>query len=767
MRETMKLRSMTVLVAALCLSVLAKPVLSRSAGAVSDSESNRLFGHRRENAAFKADHDKVTDRAHRILQTTYPTIDVKNFRRDQTLVFKNPLQSSEWYNKSIQLELKSDSDGAATSPAKTLKTPKSVFLGNDKTLLVVQMDPKTQLDNEYLYITIGNGTSTTTYRSEEKIYQYYDSGASGMMGVSLGLAIVYMIFAFCCWCGGLRQFYHLIKIPQMLFMLNLLASKPQSASFFSLLENFRHNLFDVIPNPVVIDEQMGNECQLPIQFFAEMLSCHVYNSLKNYVLGFIIFSVLYGFIATNKFHDRDFFIRLRRTMDYHIFMLTILPDVGIAIYLNAVAGLNNSVLSFGFLLCVLLAIWYFHIFNTVLGYYFGDQKQELVNFLKFFMFSRSQLNKDDNKLGLKFLAVVLEHLKILVVVTMIALFFNAPRTQMVIVFLAYLLNAAFLLVFRPYSNLLQNLFFAGSDLAFFLIVVLVLARHDNFEKTSTESREDKYGGAQSAMVFIVFFLNLFVYVVPALKGHDRQAVLHHSSLEANEEINAPLQGKSAKTVELSEGQKLSDVPKVNESQKLSESQKASHVESKETLTKEILCKQKTPVVEREAHTADARSSRQFTQGSEIPLNKEEQMPMKPKETENPAMQPQRKKIEVKGIPPSVQKDLKPSEENPLRGDVDKSHETAGQGRDLPPTAHNSTHQPRMNNLISSTPVEPSNAISMSQAQSVARLDVTPPHELQTSQMGRSGELPPVKTGKVSVKRTFKASDPKNQDFEGM
>jgi hypothetical protein len=316
---------------------------------------------------------------------------------------------------------------------------------------------------------------------------------------------------------------------------------------------------------------------------------------------------------------------------------------------------------------------------------------------------------------------------------------------MVIVFLAYLLNAAFLLVFRPYSNLLQNLFFAGSDLAFFLIVVLTYARHDSFDKIGVESREQRYGDAQAAMVFIIFFLNLFVYIVPALKGTDKQAVLHHPSQEVNEDTHGPLYDKNAKNIEV-------------------ESQKMHHVDSKETLTKEMLSKQKTPVVEREVHTADARSGRLFTQPSEIPLNREEQVPMKPKETENPAMQPQRKKIEVKGMPPSTQKELKPSEEHSLRGEVDKSHESMG--RDMPPTAHYSTHQPRVNNLIS-VPVEPSNAQPTNQAQSSPRIDVSPPNEQQSSQVGRSSDLPPVKTGKIPVRRTVKPSDAKNQDFEGM
>lgn len=690
----------------------------------------------------------VTTRAARILATNYPTIDIKNFRRDQTLIFRNVFKFNDQTDLSKQFSLKSDRDGTADSPKYTLAKPKSVFWGNSKEFIVLQMDPATELDQEYLYLSVGE-TNATTYRSEDKIYQYYDSNASSTLGISLGLAIVYMIFAFCCWCGGMRQFYLLIRIPQMLFMLTLLATKPQAASYFSFLENFRWNLFNVIPNPVVIDEQNGNECQPAVQFFAEMLSCHVYNSLKNYVLGFLIFAVLYGFIVTNKFHDREFFARLNKVMTFHMFMLAIFPDVAIAVYLNAVAGLYNSVMSVGFFLCLLLIVWYVHIFNTAIGYYFKSDRQQLVDFLQFFVFSRSNLTVADPKLGLKFLAVMLDFVKIFIKVTMIVLFFNAPKTQLVIVFLVYILNAIFLVVYRPYSNVFQNVFYAASDVAFFIIVVLAYAAHDAFDDASMSAKEHGYGGAQAAMVFIVFFVNLFNFVIPALKGHDNQAVVH----KASEEIA------------------LSDASK-DKAKAEADADRPHHVDAKDAAPKDYLGKPKS--MERDIHTAEARSNSRFTEGSELPLNKEEQMPMKPKESENPALAAGKRKVEIKGMAPGGlsrdHKESRPSEENLLRGDVNRSHEQlppTSQNREQPPTAHSSQVQPRKNNLITSQVVEPGQPALNSQVQSMARLDGTPPNEAVTSQVGRSSELPPVKTGKVPIRKTFKPSNVQNQDFEGM
>lgn len=69
------------------------------------------------------------------------------------------------------------------------------------------------------------------------------------------------------------------------------------------------------------------------------------------------------------------------------------------------------------------------------------------------------------------LAVTFDNLKVIIVVVMIALFNNSRTTQFVIVFLAYLFNALFLIGVRPYQSIWQNIFLAISDISFFIIIL--------------------------------------------------------------------------------------------------------------------------------------------------------------------------------------------------------------------------------------------------------------------------------------------------------
>ena len=746
---------MTVILLTLCSTLLAERADGLSALPAGSSKTSRLLVRTLASpSSSTSEHKDILERARRTLATTYPTLDIQVFRRDQTVVLKNTFMLSNSSNLTAAFHtLRSDSDEMADSPSKVLPKPKAVFWGNSHEDIVLQLDDSTQIENEFLFLTVGSGDAQRVYRSEEKVYQYYEPNVSTMMGASIGLAAVFMLFACCCWCCGMRQFYLLIRIPQMLFMLNLLASKPQAAPFFSLMENLRYNLFSVIPNPVAIDEVMGNHCQLPVQFYAEMLSCNAYNSLKNYVLGFLIFTLLYAFIALNKFHDRPFFARIRRTMDFHMFMLAIFPDVAIAIYLNAVAGLTNSVLSLGFLFSLLLVVWYVNIFRTIIGYYFQPSKKELVEFLKFHVFSRSRLTENEPKLGIQLVAVLLDYLKVFIIVTMIALFHNAPRSQMVIVFLAYLFNAVFLVAARPYGSIFQNLFHITAELSFFLITVLVYARHATFDKSSTKAKETGYGDAQAAFAVIVFLVTHFNFIIPMLKGQDSQAIIHKTEESANEGQYQELQGKTLNSVII---------------KKEPEAEKPHHVDQKDQIVAPVVLP-KPKIPERDVHTAEGRSSSKITEGSELPVNKEEQLPMRPKDSENPAMPVQKRKVEIKGMHNVPVSEPKPSEENLLRNDF-HPHDNiplTSDNRDVP-VKENPTFQTKRNNLLGNDRPEQTQKPAAQQNQATAgRIDpVHPEHAIPNNSQPRPSDLPPVRAGKVPVRKTFKA-DVKNQDFEGM
>ena len=179
----------------------------------------------------------------RMLASLYKTIDVKNYRTDQTLVFKNVFGFDESTDLSKSITFLTDPSDSASSPTEITEDIVRTDLGNNEDYIVVQMDEATQIDNQYLYLKVAGLTNeVTTLRSEDKIYQYYDSSASSTLAVSLVFAVVFMIFACCCWISGVRQFYLLIRIPQMIFMLNLMGSKPHASNFFSFVDNFKYNL---------------------------------------------------------------------------------------------------------------------------------------------------------------------------------------------------------------------------------------------------------------------------------------------------------------------------------------------------------------------------------------------------------------------------------------------------------------------------------------------------------------------------------------------
>lgn len=85
---------------------------------------------------------------------------------------------------------------------------------------------------------------------------------------------------------------------------------------------------------------------------------------------------------------------------------------------------------------------------------------------------------------------------------------------------AYILNAVFLIAVRPYTSIWQNIFFAISDTAFFVIVLVLLIYRGNFDTVTEQAREGSYGGIIVAMVWIIFFANLIIYLFPVLKGQD-------------------------------------------------------------------------------------------------------------------------------------------------------------------------------------------------------------------------------------------------------
>ena len=316
----------------------------------------------------------------------------------------------------------------------------------------------------------------------------------------------------------------------------------------------------------------------------------------------------------------------------------------------------------------------------------------------------------------------------------------------------YLLNAIFLLVFRPYTNIMQNVFCAASDLAFFIIVVLAFASESSFYKTSVDAKEKAYGGAQMAMVFIIFFVTLVNFILPILKAHDSHHISHQSSDAVKEHSdNEELQRRTSSIKQTKEPEEYKSPIK---EQKLIE-----HATIKEELGQQNQ-------QQKYDSKQDLKNNR-LTEGSEFPLNREEQLPMRPKETENPALKVGKRKLDIAGH--STHKENTHAEGNNYLGDVERSNENHSHlnpAKDQPPTAQNSFHQPKRNNLVG-TNIEPVHSPDVNLSQPVDRLNPASSPENKSPQLGKTSELPPVK-GKLVIKKPTKVNvNVSNQDFDGM
>lgn len=134
--------------------------------------------------------------------------------------------------------------------------------------------------------------------------------------------------------------------------------------------------------------------------------------------------------------------------------------------------------------------------------------------------------------------------------------------------------------------------------------------------------------------------------------------------------------------------------------------------------------------------------------------------MKPRESEHLGAPVHSRKIQVKGHRPQAPELGRQSEENLLRHGH-KSDEEDNRAEEL--ASREQRLKPKMNNLIGLHQNKPEG----SNMESLGNLnDDEHNRDIPTPAL-RSGELPPVKTGKVPIRRAFKPADVQQQDFDGM
>lgn len=441
----------------------------------------------------------------RIMQVLSKRLDTSQIvefnRRDQTLLVRT---SGIIDHSSVKVYKVNKLTDGTFAEAEEVKI-KEIKQGNGEGYLVIKLDSSSSF---FSLLKIRYGTAFV--QSTQKIY--YLKSSESYLSLSMALAIIYMILAFCMMCCNGKTFYHLVKVPQMLFLVSLIKTNPKDSSVQDILTGFQMNLFNIIPNPVRIAEYHTVHCQPFLNFFVSRLSCHTYNSLANYVLAFIIFFLMYVFLNLTKCQHIHFWDRIKDTVAPGIFLWTILPDLLVAIFLNSTAHVHNTALSFGMLFgigifFVLVALYH----KYYSDYESSDPKAFVTSFEHFNIDLEGRLDTSTRQ-GWVFAALFAETLKVALKVTMVVLFHGYPATQLCVIFVAYILHAVFLVAARPYTTNAQNYWFAFSDLGFFILVLLMYLAHMQFDADTTEPKDSSLAVGMVIMVLWIYCANLIVFI---------------------------------------------------------------------------------------------------------------------------------------------------------------------------------------------------------------------------------------------------------------
>jgi hypothetical protein len=139
-----------------------------------------------------------------------------------------------------------------------------VELGNTIDWLTISLPESTYIPDQRVTVSLQSGQQnnlmTSTITSDNTVYLYSTSSKKSMQTLGLVLAIIFAAFSCCCCLVGAKQFYHLIRLAQLYYMLALINAPFKAAGIFGVLSGFWLNIFSVVPLPVKIDEFKGVQC---------------------------------------------------------------------------------------------------------------------------------------------------------------------------------------------------------------------------------------------------------------------------------------------------------------------------------------------------------------------------------------------------------------------------------------------------------------------------------------------------------------------------
>ena len=423
---------------------------------------------------------------------------------------------------------------AGTGQDSELKV-KSVKFSNTVDLIELLLDDNSPSVSGRMLRVVFTEYPLTEITSNEKIYIYNEP--SSRFSWTLGIVIGYLcvVFAGLCMLCGIKQFYHVVRTTQVLSVCAFFTCfKPNT--FLNAVQGLQLNLFNIVPF-IKVSEQDMVMCQPGLVFYTQGWSCLTYNTLKSYLIEFLIFIIILGFVITNKFQETQFWSRLKSTLSFKNYLLSIWPQLLVAALLNSSVSLSNSSLALGFLFGQLIITSYlFNLYDLGRMYFDPNKHTQLAEYMEPYCFSRTTLTANNPHFGRFVAAVLLDKLKLAVLGIMLGLFGSKATLQLYVGVGAFVLNGIFVLAARPYTEKLQTGCTVLTE-ALMSAILLILAVVES--KSSTNdifTLHSDYGTILALLIYVTLAVNLLMFVSLILKGTDGSELIPNNQVSPEQRV---------------------------------------------------------------------------------------------------------------------------------------------------------------------------------------------------------------------------------------
>lgn len=400
----------------------------------------------------------------------------------------------------------------------------SIKFANTRAWTEIKLDKDIpSISNKTLKIVFLN-YPTQDILSSQNLYIYNESSTRFSWTLGMVIGYICVVLSGMCMLCGIKQFYHVIRITQVLSLMAFLTCfKPNS--FLNVVQGLLTNLFNIVPF-FAVNEPDTVACQPNIAFYSQGWSCLAYNTLRSYFIEFAAFLLILGFVITNKYQETAFWFALKQALTFKNYLLAILPHLLLAALANSVVVLSNNSLALGFLFSLVVVVAYWAVLRDLVSFYFDSHEHErLLQILQPYCFSRTALDVTNPRLGRFVLAVVLDKLKLVVFCIMLGLFGRDSSIQLYVSVAIFLLNGLFILLVRPYTERVQTVVLGLSDLLIAAILIILAVVNSKTDSVAPDKLHADYGGILIVIVYVVLALNLVIFLSLVLKGSDGSDVI--------------------------------------------------------------------------------------------------------------------------------------------------------------------------------------------------------------------------------------------------